>query len=198
MEHASFIANLAELICSKKKANEPIIVGVNGIDGSGKTVLCDQLSTQLERLGFPVCSLSIDNFHNPEKYRYQRGELSPEAYYQDSFNYEAFIQTALKPVHEAYDFPVQCQTKIWDLDSEQKDVHFSMISKETILLTEGVFLFRPEIHRYLHLSIFVDADFDTILERVKSEMWIYLGKHTKLISATKQNTSLPRLNTCVK
>ena len=59
----------------------PILVGIDGIDASGKTHLGDQLYEQLRQAGFPVIRSTVDNFHHPRQVRYQRGKLSPEGYY---------------------------------------------------------------------------------------------------------------------
>jgi uridine kinase len=60
------------------------LVGVDGPDAAGKTTPADHLADALE---VPTLRVSIDGFHQPRELRYQRGELSAEGYYHDSFDY---------------------------------------------------------------------------------------------------------------
>ncbi len=48
--------------------------------------------------GRPVIRASLDGFHNPSVVRYERGRLSPEGYYLDSFNYRALLDNLLLPL----------------------------------------------------------------------------------------------------
>ena len=180
MDRADFYQFLVDFILTKKQPTHPVIVGINGVDGSGKTVLADNLTRILKQTRHSVCRISVDDFHHPKQHRYRRGELSPEAYYQDSINYEAFANKALKPVFGAQVYPFLCQTKDFDLARNKKDVFFQEISKDTIVLTEGVFLFRPEILPFLKVKIFIETDFKTILERVKIRDLNTLGSAEKI------------------
>jgi uridine kinase len=71
-------------------------IAVDGIDAAGKTTLADQLGALLQATR--VC---IDDFLRPEDERYARGVDSPEGYYYDSFDHDAFrgaVLAAARPV----------------------------------------------------------------------------------------------------
>ena len=82
-------------------------------------------------------------------------------------NYDAFADKALRPAFDLQKNTALCQTKLFDLATDKEDATFQKINKNTIILAEGVFLFRPEIAPLLHIKIYIHADFETILERVK-------------------------------
>ena len=65
-------------------------VAVDGIDCAGKTTLADQLAALLK--AERIC---LDDFLRPPQERYARGEESPEGYYRDSFDYDAFRAAVL-------------------------------------------------------------------------------------------------------
>ncbi len=70
-------------------------VGVDGVDGVGKTVLAAELSAALRDLGRDV--VSLDGFHHPRAVRYRRGQDSPEGSWLDSYDYQAFSEHVLEP-----------------------------------------------------------------------------------------------------
>jgi uridine kinase len=175
-------AFLAEIVRAKKTPNRPLIIGINGVDGSGKTTLARNLRDELAAAGTPVCPIAVDDFHHPKARRYARGELSPEAFYNDAIDFDALEKSALKPAFEARSFPAQIQTKSLDLASDKTDARFSSIDADTILLVEGVFLFRPELSAYIHLKIFVEANFDTTLARARLRDREALGTEAQIIT----------------
>ena len=159
----SIYTTISELIASRKPDNQPLVVGINGVDGSGKTQFTKNL---LSFLNQAVC-IHIDDFHNPKHHRYSRGEQSPEGYYHDSINYDHFANEALRPIKQAKTYPVRVKSKLLDLVTDQEDHQFLDVFSNSIVLVEGVFLFRPEIARFLDLKIFIDCSFDITLERMK-------------------------------
>lgn len=158
--------HLIDIIVANSKHGQPFVLAINGIDGSGKTFLCDQLEDQLNQKSYDVCRLSVDNFHNPKSIRYQH-ENQAEAYFLDSINFELFKQKALIPIYESSGFPKKIQVKGHNLETDQEEIVFQEISKNTVILAEGVFLFKADLLPYYDLKIFLDVAFDTIIERVK-------------------------------
>src|SRR5689334_3419655 len=76
----------------------PFRVAIDGIDAAGKTTFADALADILRLQGYGVILASIDGFHNPSDIRSRRGKLSPEGYYEDSFNYPALKELLLGPL----------------------------------------------------------------------------------------------------
>lgn len=167
--------SLADHLTARRLSGRPLVVGIDGRAGSGKTTLAAGLADALGESGIAVCRVSVDDFHNPKRHRYRRGESSPEAYYRDSFDYRAFAEGALRPVFEADRFPVRCQTRLLDLERDEEDVRFQELPGNGVLLAEGVFLLRPELVRYMHVRIFIHADEDVILKRVQRRDLEVLG-----------------------
>ena len=97
MTRQQVIHELAQSILSFKR-DVPLRVGIDGVDAAGKTSLANELAKELTNLGHPVLRASIDGFHNPKEIRRQRGSLSPEGYYYDSFNYVLLTTHLLQPL----------------------------------------------------------------------------------------------------
>lgn len=142
----------------------PVRVAIDGVDAAGKTVLADELAKHLSSRGRPVIRASIDGFHNPAHVRRRRGDLSPEGYYRDSFDYTRLTGALLRPLGPGGDRLYR--RAIFDfrndspIDSEPLEAPPS-----AILLFDGVFLLRPELRDHWDFSIFVRADFSVTLTR---------------------------------
>src|SRR5919201_5401716 len=125
MARAVVIRELADRIETVRRPH-PVRVAIDGVDAAGKTTLADELAAVLRGRGREVIRASIDGFHRPRAERYRRGELSPEGYYHDSFDYNA--------VREAILGPGGVQAPL-----------------NSILLFDGIFLLRPELTEHWDL-----------------------------------------------
>ena len=72
-------------------------VGIDGVDGAGKTHFADELGDVLRVSGRSVIRASVDGFHNPRAIRYRMGRDSPEGFFRDSYDYEQLKATLLDP-----------------------------------------------------------------------------------------------------
>jgi RimJ/RimL family protein N-acetyltransferase len=57
---------IARQIYSRKQNNKPLVVGINGIDSSERTMLIKELENYLIKTGFKVQSIAIDDFNTLE------------------------------------------------------------------------------------------------------------------------------------
>mgnify|MGYP000880814304 CR=1 FL=1 len=175
MTRQQVIHELTQSLLSFKRT-VPLRVGIDGIDAAGKTSLANELAEELRKLGHPVLRASIDGFHNPKEIRHQRGSLSPEGYYYDSFNYNLLTTYLLQPLEPqgnrhirliAFDFKTEQETAAEELT----------VTNDHILIFEGVFLFRPELLRYWDVKIFVEVDFETSLNRaLERDLYLFESK----------------------
>jgi len=163
MSREQVLHELSGLILDSKQS-WPLRVGIDGIDAAGKTFLSNELAAHLRAKGAEVLRASIDGFHNPKQIRQQRGALSPQGYYHDSFNYPLLKEYLLEPLAPAG--KRLCRASAFDFKSDSPTLAEELcVTDGCILLFEGVFLFRPELLAEWDLKIFVDIDFQTSLER---------------------------------
>ena len=73
------------------------LVGIDGVDGSGKTTFADELAARL--VDAPAV-LHLDDFLNPPEIRHARGRRSPEGFWLDTYDY-ARIQAELTRARSA-------------------------------------------------------------------------------------------------
>lgn len=145
--------------------NRDKVVGINGVDTSGKTMFTEQFSRYLTAIGIRNEVLHLDDFHNPSQLRCQ-GANEIDAYYENAFNYKQIIDEVLAPLKQEgkLDKTVCCM----NLDTDKyENYRYYSIDENTVLLTEGVLLFREPLLSYLDGKVFLSIDFDEVLKRAR-------------------------------
>jgi len=136
MRRTELLTFLAEEIIARKVEERPLKAGIDGRCAAGKTTLADELGRVLSARGFVVLRPSVDGFHHPRERRYQQGEYSAQGYYEDAYDYGSVASALQEP-----------------------------LSANTILLFEGIFVFRSQINTFWEYRILVDVDAATSLSR---------------------------------
>ncbi len=161
-EQMNTIRKISELLKNQGK-NFPMIVAIDGVDASGKTTFANLLHEDLLKSGCNSVRISIDKFHNPKSKRMERGALSPEGFFHDSFDLESLKQLVIQPVKaksgnivpEIFDYRVEEKVQAKEIP----------VQDDMIVLLDGIFLNRDELFEYWDVSIFLDVSFETVVTR---------------------------------
>lgn len=154
---------ILKVIISLKQPDKPFIIGITGIDASGKTQFTDGLSNFLSGKEYPVQVIRIDDFHNPTSVRYA-GENDADNYFNLSFNIDRLSDELLIPIHKKGSLSTELTVLDLETDSFRNKRSYS-VSPNTIILLEGVFLFRKEISPYVDYYVYLDISFEECLKR---------------------------------
>ena len=164
MDRAGLLAELATRIVALPDV-VPRLVGVDGVDGVGKTYLADELAEALRSAGLTAVRVSIDGFHRPRAERYRRGRFSPEGYYRDSFDYPAFQASVVAPLRPGADGAVR--TAAFDVRADRPtDGDLVTVAAGDVVVVDGLFLHRPELASIWGLSVFLRAPWPVALARM--------------------------------
>lgn len=169
---------IAGRIITVKQAG-PMLVAIDGVETAGKTTLADQVAVVLAGRGMKVARASIDRFHNPRAIRKQRGELSPEGFYRDSFDLQAVVELVLRPVKQAAG---AITLGIYDYRSDAAHtVETVAVTPELIVLFDGIFLLREELRGYWDLAVYLDVTADTVLRRATVRDLALFGSEEEVV-----------------
>ena len=112
-------------------------IGVDGVDGAGKTRLAEELAQELTSRERPAVRVSLDQFERGKAERYERGDLSPEGYYLDAFDllrFRAHVLSIAGP-------------------------------RDIVVVVDGVFLQRGELADLWDATVWVEADLEVAAQR---------------------------------
>jgi phosphoglycolate phosphatase-like HAD superfamily hydrolase/uridine kinase len=149
----------------RKREDRAFVIGITGIDTSGKTKFSEALVRFIASKGYDAQLVRLDDFHNPREIRYA-GNNQAENYYQRSFDITTIVQKLLLPIRTNKEFSTKLT--LLNLLSNKYEVEKEyFVTKDTIVIFEGVFLFRKELSTYLGYKIFLEIDFDESKRRAK-------------------------------
>jgi HAD superfamily hydrolase (TIGR01549 family) len=142
----------------KKLKDKAFVIGINGIDGSGKTKFAESLEKFLISRNYETQAIHLDDFHNPRALRYA-GEDQVENYYNRSFNISLVIEKLLAPLHRKSTISTKLTLLDWRTDKYDIEREYRF-NQNTIVIFEGVFLFRKEFAPYIDYKLFLDIPFE--------------------------------------
>jgi uridine kinase len=176
MTREEMLTVLVTEIIRRKKPHMPFKIGIDGRGASGKSSLANSLASPLRASSFQVLQYSIDDFHYPRERRYRQGEYSPAGYYRDAFNHQAAVDSLLRPLSGNV-FPVVCRPLKFNLQTNTPDIAATpvMVEANSVLIFDGLFLFRRELNAYWDLRILLDVDLETSLLRAVERDTSVLG-----------------------
>ncbi|MDQ3432399.1 MAG: uridine kinase [Actinomycetota bacterium] len=139
-------------------------VGVDGVDGAGKTWFADELGDELAGGGVPVVRASVDGFHNPPAVRYRRGRSSPEGFCYDSYDYDRLLGLLLDPLGPGG--TGRFVRRIYDVHAERPvENPTETAAPGSVLVFDGIFVHRDELVGCWDYSVWLDVPFAVSIPR---------------------------------
>ena len=150
----------------ERRANVPesrsLLVGVSGIDGCGKGYVAAQLQAHLALRGVIPAILNADGWLNLPQTRFDQSAPAIN-FYENAIRLDQFFTQLVVPlrdgrsVHLVADFVEETASDYRKHIYDYKDV--------SVVLVEGIFLFKPQYREYFDLAIWIDCSFPTALAR---------------------------------
>lgn len=138
----------------------PKIIGVNGVDTSGKTTFSVHLARFFESCGHQVLLIHMDDFHNRREIRTR--DPSPTGYLENAFDVE-LLANLLRSISQG---DTDRTLRLLDIDADEfTNVKRYATDINTITIVEGVLLYRPPIDQFFSYRIFLEIGFEEVLRR---------------------------------
>jgi uridine kinase len=140
-------------------------VGIDGVDGSGKTHFAQELALALRGAGRRVIRASVDGFHNPRAVRYAKGRRSPVGFFEDSYDYAMLEAALLDPLGRGGSG--RYRVAAFDHRTDRPvEAPIETAAPRDILIFDGIFLHRPELRAHWDYSVFLDVRFTVSVARM--------------------------------
>ena len=120
-----------------RSINQSFVVGINGIDCSGKTTFAKSVSKFFTQHKIENDHLDIDNFNNPAI---------------ESETYKSFVSGSWgkKDLNKYYELIINYSDAIRAVSESQK--------KYPLVILEGIFIYKPQLVNLFDLKIYLDID----------------------------------------
>lgn len=140
-------------------------VGIDGVDGSGKTTLATALATAVSTRGRPAVAVSEDGFHRPAVERHARGRHDPEGFYRDSYDDHALVTQLLSPFGRGGDGRYLAGVRDVAVDRPLPHL-WQQAAADEVLVVDGIFLQRAALDGAFDLVVFLDVPFAETFRRM--------------------------------
>lgn len=141
--------------------NRPLIVGLDGLGGAGKTTFVKKVNQELKDYNCTVNVIHLDDHIVEKNKRYHTGYDEWYEYYYLQWDIDGLLNTLLKPLYNSKHMHLSFYDKSTDsIFNRQVDV-----LADSIVLIEGVFLQRKEWKNFFDYVIFLNCPFELRRER---------------------------------
>ncbi len=157
------IGKLAETIIEKRSempCAHAILVGISGIDASGKGFITAKIAKNLS--GYTVAVINADGWLNLPDVRFDHARPA-ENFYENALRLDEMFERLILPLKE--NRTVDIVMDYAEETAAEFRPHRYALDDIDIILLEGIFLFKREYTHHFDLKIWIDCSFETALER---------------------------------
>lgn len=153
---------LGNILDKKNNTSDTLIIGISGIDASGKGYISSQLAKYLEEKGISTYIENLDGWLNLPNIRFSNDKKG-ETFYQKGFRFEELTEQILIPykINKKVNIEVDYIEETWSNFNKRKVI----IDKVDVFILEGIFIFSEKILPLLDYKIWIDCSFETALKR---------------------------------
>lgn len=166
-----------------EKGNRSIVVGIDGLGGSGKTTFATSLANYFREKGVETIVFHIDDFIHPKRIRYDAAKEEWFCYYFLQWRYDYFIFEVLSQLVSGDE--IHKEIELYDKEDDVYAKQSVYIPKQTVVIIEGVFLQRPELKPFFDYVVYMDVPQNVRLKRVLKRD-TYIGDEQAILEKYKK------------
>jgi uridine kinase len=139
-----------------------VLVGISGIDGCGKGYLARQLEARLAMNGVTPAIVNVDGWLNLPEKRFDQSAPA-QNFYENAIRFDEFFKRLVLPLRDRRSLYLVAEFVEETASHYRK--HTYDFKDVSVVLVEGIFLFKPQYRNYFDLTIWIDCSFPTALAR---------------------------------
>jgi len=176
---------LTAIVARRKEipAERALLVGISGIDGSGKGFVAQRVAESLGVVaggvepgagestlgatgitdpGYKVAVIGVDGWLNLPHVRFAAEDCG-EHFYRNAFRFDEMFERLILPLRDRRSVDLEMDFTEETASCHRKHrYHFNQIE---VILLEGIFLFKPAYRHHFDLTCWIDCSFATALAR---------------------------------
>ena len=138
------------------------LVGISGIDGSGKGYLTRDIDRQLRSRGLTVAVINVDGWLRLPHERFSSTKPAEHCYLH-AFRFDEMFEKLVVPLRERRRVSIEADFAE-ETASAYRKKRYEFTDIDVILL-EGIYLLKREHRRHYDVSLWIDCSFATALRR---------------------------------
>ena len=139
-----------------------LLVGVSGIDGSGKGYVATQIEARLALHSVGAANINVDGWLNLPVRRFNAIEPA-DHFYENAIRFDELFEKLVLPLRDHRSADVVADFAEETARKYRK--HTYSFKNVDVVLVEGIFLFKREHREFFDLAIWVDCSFSTAMAR---------------------------------
>lgn len=139
-----------------------LLVGISGIDGCGKGYVARQLEARLALHGVTPAILNVDAWLNLPEKRFNQKDPA-DNFYENAIRFDQFFTQLALPLRERRS--IHLVADLIEESASQYRRHTYDFKDVSVILVEGIFLFKRQYRTHFDLAIWIDCSFPTALAR---------------------------------
>lgn len=159
------VTTLVDSIINARSVARPdraLLVGVSGIDASGKGYISSLVADGLEDKGSRVALINADAWLNLPSVRFS-DSYPGEHFYSRALRLDEMFSRLILPLQR--DRAITSTADLAEETSAEFRRHTYRFTEIDVILLEGIFIFKHRFAGLFDLRIWIDCDFDVALER---------------------------------
>lgn len=140
-----------------------LLVGLSGIDGSGKGFVAKQIEARLAQHSIAAANINVDGWLNLPDRRFNSSRPA-EHFYENAIRFDELFAKLLLPLREQRTLNLVTNFAEGETAKSYRQRTYSF-KNVGVVLVEGIFLFKREQRKLFDLAIWVDCSFPTALSR---------------------------------
>lgn len=179
---------IANRILQRRQDQSLFVVGISGLDASGKSKISKALSDVLNLRKVNTFVVSGDSFQFPKAYKETLGEENWAIHHvKRILDFDTLIAKVLAPIRQE---PATLELDMLDYDTGEHLFQTCYLSYPLVLIVESVYLFQPKLMPYLDYCVWLEISIETALERAQArirDQALYGGADGVKAHYTEQN-----------
>jgi uridine kinase len=154
-------------LCQRTSQDRACLVGVSGIDASGKGLIASRLVSDLEAAGFRVALINVDGWLNLPYIRFRkpvdRDQAEGRHFYHNAIRLDEMFRRLILPLQRSRE--IDLEIDFTEETAAEFRPHKYAFKDIDIILLEGIFIFKRAFVDVFDMRIWIDTSFEIALER---------------------------------